>query len=64
MTTLQARMDIRGFLRVQEHLATELKIKNTPFADVFVNKVTQQISIVPTKKIKETSFRFIPNNNG
>lgn len=64
MPTLQARMDIRGFLRVQEHLATELKIKNTPYADVFINKITQQISIVPTKKIKETSFRFIPSNSG
>ena len=64
MTTLQARMDIRGFLRIQEHLATQLKIKNTPYADIFVNTTTQQISIIPTKKIKETSFRFIPSNSG
>lgn len=64
MTTLQARMDIRGFLRIQEPLAIQLKIKNTPYADIFINKVTQQIAIVPSKKIKETSFRFIPSNSG
>ena len=64
MTTLQARMDIRGFIRIQEPLAVQLKLKNTPYADIHINKITQEIAIVPTKKIKETSFRFLPSNSG
>lgn len=64
MIILQARMDIRGFVRIQEPLAIQLKLKTTPYADILINKITQEIAIVPTKKLKETSFRFLPSNSG
>ncbi len=62
MESYKARMDIRGFIRFTKELAEKFKLKNTPYADILVDKKGSRIAMVPTAKIKTTSFRFLPSN--
>lgn len=62
MESCLARMDIRGFVRFPKEFAAKWKLKSTPFADVFIDKVGGRIAIVPTTKIKTNSFRILPSN--
>ncbi len=62
METYKARMDIRGFIRFTKELAEKFKLKNTPYADIFIDTVGKRIAIVPTAKLKTTSFRLLPSN--
>jgi hypothetical protein len=63
METYKVRMDIRGFVRFSKELAEKFKLKNFPYADVFIDKAGSRIAIVPTAKIKTTSFRMLPSND-
>lgn len=58
---IPAKMDIRGFLRIQESVIKALKLPKAPYADVYVDQVGMRIAFVPTKKLNENSFRIIPN---
>ncbi len=58
METYKARMDVRGFLRFPKEMVKKFKLKDIPYADVFVDKAGGRIGIVPTKKLKTTSFRI------
>ncbi len=62
METYKARMDIRGFIRFTRELAEKFKLKNTPYADVFIDAAGCRIAIVPTARLKPTSFRLLPSN--
>ncbi len=61
ITLVPARMDIRGFIRIQETVLKALKLNKFEYADVSVDKVGKRIAIQPTKKLKETSFRILQN---
>lgn len=58
------KMDIRGFIRFNEEIAKELKIDKTPYADIEVDVAGKRIAVTPSKTIKTTSFRFMPNGTG
>lgn len=62
METYKARMDIRGFIRFTKELAEKFKLKSTPYADIFIDTVGKRIAIVPTAKLKTSSFRILPSN--
>ena len=62
MESYKARLDIRGFIRFSKELAEKFKLKNTPYADVLVDKAGSRIAIVPTSKIKTSSYRFLQSN--
>lgn len=62
MESYQVRMDIRGFIRFPKEFAAKWKLKNLPYADVFIDKASGRIGIVPTAKLKTTSFRILPSN--
>lgn len=55
-------MDIRGFLRFSKELAEKFKLKTAVYADLMVDKVGSRIAIIPTSKLKATSFRILPSN--
>ena len=55
-------MDIRGFLRFSKELAEKFKLKTAVYADLMVDKVGGRIAIIPTSKLKATSFRILPSN--
>lgn len=60
-TTIPVKFDIRGFVRIQKIVAKTIKLTLTPYADVFIDKANKRIGLVFTKKLKETSFRVLPN---
>lgn len=62
MESYKARMDIRGFLRFPKDLMEKFKLKDVSYADVFVDKIGGRIGIVPTNKLKATSFRLLSSN--
>lgn len=62
METYKAKMDIRGFIRFTRELAEKFKLKNTPYANVSIDTAGNRIAIVPTAKLKPTSFRLLPSN--
>ena len=62
MDSFKARMDIRGFLRFSKELAEKFKLKTAVYADLMVDKVGGRIAIIPTSKLKATSFRILPSN--
>lgn len=62
MDSFKARMDIRGFLRFSKELAEKFKLKTAVYADLMVDKVGSRIAIIPTSKLKATSFRILPSN--
>lgn len=64
LTSINAKMDIRGFLRIQAAAAEELNLKSTPYAELEYNSTTKQIRITPLSNVTETSFRVIPSNKG
>ena len=45
LTSINAKMDIRGFLRIQAAAAEELNLKSTPYAELEYNSTTKQIRI-------------------
>ena len=62
MDSFKARMDIRGFLRLSKELAEKFKLKTAVYADLMVDKVGGRLAIIPTSKLKATSFRILPSN--
>ncbi|MCK9181469.1 MAG: hypothetical protein M0P13_01130 [Fibrobacteraceae bacterium] len=60
---LKARMDIRGFLRFTKDLVAQFKLKTNTYADLMIDKVGGRIAIVPSNKLKATSFRILPSND-
>ena len=62
MDSFKARMAIRGFLRFSKELAEKFKLKTAVYADLMVDKVGGRIAIIPTSKLKATSFRILPSN--
>jgi len=64
MDKLTVKMDIRGFIRFNETDAKELKLDKNPYADIEVDKDGKRIAVTPTKVLKTTSFRFMPNGTG
>lgn len=61
---INIKMDIRGFIRFSDDAAKELKLDKNGFADIEVDTVGKRIAVTPTKTIKTTSFRFMPNGAG
>lgn len=58
---IPAKMDIRGFVRIQDIILKKLQLEKTDFADIYIDRIGKRIGIVPCKKLKETSFRVIQN---
>lgn len=58
---IPAKMDIRGFVRIQDIVLKKLQIEKAEFADLYIDKVGKRIGIVFDQKLKETSFRVIQN---
>lgn len=60
-TSIPVKFDIRGFLRVQKIVAKATKLTLTPYADIYIDRANKRIGIEFSKKLKETSFRVLPN---
>lgn len=60
-TYIPAKMDIRGFVRIQEATLLKYHLEKAEFADLFIDKKGKRVGIVPCKKLKENSFRIIQN---
>lgn len=58
------KMDVRGFIRFGEEVVKELKIDKMPYADIEVDVSGKRIAVTPSKNLKATSFRFMPNGAG
>ena len=58
------KMDIRGFIRFSNQAVKDLKLDKNPYADVEIDTVGKRIAVTPTKTLKTTSFRFMPNGAG
>jgi len=58
---IPAKMDIRGFIRVQDIILKKTQIEKTEFADLYIDRVGKRIGIELSPKLKETSFRVIQN---
>ncbi len=63
INTIEARMDIRGFLRFTEDLVSQLKLKSFSYADLWIDPVGGRVGITLAKKLKETSFRLLPSSD-
>ena len=57
-------MDIRGFIRFSNEAVKELKLDKNPYADLEVDVIGKRIAVTPSKTLKPTSFRFMPNGAG
>ena len=64
MDNFIVKMDIRGFIRFSGEIVKELKLDKTPYADLEVDKTGKRIAVTPSKTLKGTSFRFMPNGSG
>ena len=64
MDTITVKMDIRGFIRFSNEAVKELKLDKNPYADLEVDVIGKRIAVTPTKTLKPTSFRFMPNGAG
>ena len=64
MDTITVKMDIRGFIRFSNEAVKELKLDKNPYADLEVDVVGKRIAVTPSKTLKPTSFRFMPNGAG
>lgn len=64
MDKINIKMDIRGFIRFSNEALKELKLDKNPFADIEVDTEGKRIAVTPTKTLKTTSFRFMPNGAG
>ncbi len=59
--TIPVKIDIRGFLRIQETVIKALNLPKTPYADLYIDRTNKRIAIVMNKKLNENSFRVIQN---
>jgi len=64
MDKFVVKMDIRGFIRFSGEIVKELKLDKMPYADLEVDKAGSRIAVTPSKVLKTTSFRFMPNGSG
>ena len=64
MDNFVIKMDIRGFIRFSGEIVKELKLDKTPYADLEVDKAGKRIAVTPSKTLKPTSYRFMPNGSG
>ena len=64
MDKINIKMDIRGFIRFSNEALKELKLDKNPFADIEVDVEGKRIAVTPTKTLKTSSFRFMPNGAG
>ena len=64
MDSINVKMDIRGFIRFSNEAAKELKLDKNPYADLEIDVVGKRIAVTPSKTLKPTSFRFMPNGAG
>lgn len=64
MDTITVKMDIRGFIRFSNEAVKELKLDKNPYADLEVDVIGKRIAVTPSKTLKPTSFRFMPNGAG
>jgi hypothetical protein len=64
MDTINVKMDIRGFIRFSNEAVKELKLDKNPYADLEVDVIGKRIAVTPSKTLKPTSFRFMPNGAG
>ena len=64
MDNFVIKMDIRGFVRFSGEIVKELKLDKTPYADLEVDKTGKRIAVTPSKTLKPTSYRFMPNGSG
>ena len=64
MDTINVKMDIRGFIRFSNEAVKELKLDKNPYADREVDVIGKRIAVTPSKTLKPTSFRFMPNGAG
>ena len=64
MDNFVIKMDIRGFVRFSGEIVKELKLDKTPYADLEVDKAGKRIAVTPSKTLKPTSYRFMPNGSG
>ena len=61
---INIKMDIRGFIRFSNQAVKDLKLDKNPYADIEVDTVGKRIAVTPTKTLKTTSFRLMPNGAG
>ena len=64
MDKFVVKMDIRGFIRFSGEIVKELKLDKMPYADLEVDKAGSRIAVTPSKVLKTTSYRFMPNGSG
>ena len=64
MDSINVKMDIRGFIRFSNEAVKELKLDKNPYADLEIDVVGKRIAVTPSKTLKPTSFRFMPNGAG
>ena len=64
MDNFVIKMDIRGFVRFSGEIVKDLKLDKTPYADLEVDKAGKRIAVTPSKTLKPTSYRFMPNGSG
>ena len=64
MDNFVIKMDIRGFVRFSGEIVKDLKLDKTPYADLEVDKAGKRIAVTPSKTLKATSYRFMPNGSG
>ena len=64
MDKINIKMDIRGFIRFSNQAMKELKLDKNPYADIEVDTEGKRIAVTPTKTLKTSSFRFMPNGAG
>ncbi len=60
--TVEAKMDIRGFLRFTIKLTKELSIDQFHFAKIFIDKTGKRIGIELQKKLEENSYRLLQSH--
>lgn len=60
--TIDAKMDIRGFLRFTIKLTKELNINQYHFAKIFIDKTGKRIGIELQKKLQENSYRILQSH--
>ncbi|MDR1759648.1 MAG: hypothetical protein LBR60_03870 [Fibrobacter sp.] len=59
---VEAKMDIRGFLRFTIKLTKELNINQFHFAKIFIDKTGKRIGIELQKKLEENSYRLLQSH--
>ena len=64
MDNFVIKMDIRGFIRFSGEIVKDLKLDKNPYADLEVDKAGKRIAVTPSKALKPTSYRFMPNGSG